>query len=181
MRIIAGKLKGRNIVIPKTDLRPTLERTKETLFNILQMYIEDSDVLDLFAGSGSLGLEAFSRGAKSVVFVDSDNESANCISKNCQKCGCDALIINRDFKQALNQLRGCAFDIVFIDPPYKSEYYIDSCRLLLEYKLLKKDCIVVLEHSTGDEMPDSIDILTKYRDKKMGKVTFSFFTIKGDK
>lgn len=120
MRIIAGKCKGRKLETPCTDMRPTLDRTKETLFNILQTEVPDAAVLDLFAGSGSLGLEAYSRGAKRIVFADIDRRATETIKRNCNKVGCDAPVLTAPFETAAAQL-GEKFDLVFIDPPLQAE------------------------------------------------------------
>jgi 16S rRNA (guanine966-N2)-methyltransferase len=181
MRIIAGKFKGRKLEVPKTDLRPTLDRTKETLFNILQFDIQDKNVLDLFAGSGCLGLEALSRGAKKAVFVDSDREAARVIKLNCEKCRCgdEAAVINMPFETALNSIKE-KFHIVFVDPPYKDDVYFSVLKKLNNSQLLAQDAIVVCEHSRDDTLPNNVNSLSKYRVKEMGKCAFSFYQNVGD-
>ena len=181
MRIIAGKYKGRKLEVPKTDLRPTLDRTKETLFNILHFCVADKVVLDLFAGSGCLGLEALSRGAKKTVFVDSDRESARVIKLNCEKCRCgnEASVVNMPIETALNSIKE-KFDIVFVVPPYKEGAYFSVLKKLSINNLLTEDAIVVCEHAREDSLPNNIDTLSKYRVKEMGKCGFSFYQNVGD-
>lgn len=180
MRIIAGKFKGRKLEIPKTTLRPTLDRTKETLFNILQTYVPNSYVLDLFAGSGNLGLEALSRGAEHCVFVEINKDAAKIIKANCEKCGVqNASVINMPYDVAITGLKQ-KFDIVFVDPPYSDGLYYDVLKRLDKSDILAKDALVVLEHDTEIELPDSVGCLSKYRQKIMGKCSFSFYQLVGD-
>ena len=181
MRIIAGKFKGRNLDVPKTDLRPTLDRTKETLFNILQFDIPEKNVLDLFAGSGNLGIEALSRGANKVVFVDINKEATKIIKQNCVKCGCinDVAIVNMPFDSAISGIKE-KFDIVFADPPYQSDMYFNILKRLDRSDVLNVDAIVVCEHSREEYLPDKVGNLSKYRVKNMGKCGFSFYQYLGD-
>lgn len=181
MRVIAGKYKGRKLEIPKTTLRPTLDRTKETLFNILQTYLPNARVLDLFAGSGNLGIEALSRGAEYCVFVDINKESAKVIKSNCEKCGCSVLskVINLPYDIAIGGLKQ-KFDIIFADPPYHDGFYYDILKRLDKSDVLAKDAIIVLEHDTENYLPDTVGNISKYREKVMGKCTFSFYQVVGD-
>lgn len=180
MRVIAGKFKGRKLDIPKTTLRPTLDRTKETLFNILQTYVPNAKVLDLFAGSGGLGLEAISRGAEFCVFVDINKDASKIIKANCEKCGVqNASVVNLPYDVAITGLKQ-KFDLVFADPPYADGFYYDILKRLEKSDLLAKDAIVVLEHDTETELPDSVGNLSKYRQKIMGKCSFSFYQVVGD-
>ena len=180
MRVIAGKFKGRRLEIPKTTLRPTLDRTKETLFNILQAYVPNANVLDLFAGSGGLGLEALSRGADNCVFVDINKEAVKVIKFNCEKCKVqNASVINLPYDVAISGLKQ-KFDIVFADPPYSDGLYYDILKRLDKSEVLAKDAVIVLEHDTENELPDSVGNLSKYRQKVMGKCSFSFYQLIGD-
>ena len=181
MRVIAGKFKGRKLEIPKTTLRPTLDRTKETLFNILQTYVTNARVLDLFSGSGSLGIEALSRGADYCVFVDINKDAAKAIKANCEKCGCLDLcnIINLPYDVAISGLKQ-KFDIVFCDPPYADGFYYDVLKRLHKSEVLAQDAIVVMEHDSENVLPDSVGNLSMYRQKVMGKCSFSFYQLVGD-
>ncbi len=177
MRIITGKNRGRNLIAPKNEARPTLDRTKETLFDILQFNIEGKSVLDLFAGSGALGLEADSRGAKDVTFVDNDYNSIIAITKNCETTKCNGEIIKKDFARALQEMYGKKFDIIFLDPPYDADYCVTAMQLINQFKLLTVDGIVACEHSVTKVLPDVVFPLNKYKTRKIGKVCFSFYKI----
>lgn len=181
MRIIAGKNRGRTLIAPKNDARPTLDRTKETLFNILQFDLDSARVLDLFAGSGALGLEAYSRGAEEITFVDVDGASIKAIQANCAAHGCNGEILKLDFVRACEQLSKRKFDVVFIDPPYDSEFYVIALQKLLQHGLLDKDAIVACEHSIELTLPDRLDELVKNekRSRKVGKVYFTFYDFIG--
>ncbi len=181
MRVIAGKFKGRKLDVPKTTLRPTLDRTKETLFNILQADIPEAHILDIFSGSGSLGLEALSRGAASCVFVDVNKDAVKTIKANCEKCGClsQSTVLNLSYDSAIGSLKQ-KFDVVFADPPYHDGLYYDVLKRLEKSDVLSKDAIIVFEHDTANQLPDSVGNLSKYRVKTMGKCSFSFYQVVGD-
>lgn len=144
MRIVAGKYKGRILFSPINSARPTLDKVKQAIFTKLQFDIEGKNVLDLFAGSGALGIEAISRGAKSVVFVDKDYKSIEIIKKNLKLINEQAKVLKCDFKTALCLFKQ-PFDIIFLDPPYASNFYSDALKIIKEKKLLSKDGIIVLE------------------------------------
>ena len=149
MRIIAGTARGRKIEAPEgKNTRPTLDRVRENLFNILQMNIRGSRVLDLFAGSGALSIEALSRGAESATLVDSDRNANRIQKKNLEALGFSeqAEVLLRDWKQAAAQLtaEGRRFDIIFLDPPYRMTDLHDVFKALEE--LTADDGIIVLEH-----------------------------------
>ena len=123
MRIIAGSCKGRPILAPKgMDTRPTLDRVKESLFGIIQFQLYGKTVLDLFAGSGNLGLEALSRGASFAAFNDMSRDAVKVIRANIEKLGFEqkSVVMNVDFAQAIRSLSARRFDIVFLDPPYRA-------------------------------------------------------------
>ena len=149
MRIIAGTARGRRIEAPEgKNTRPTLDRVRENLFNILQMNIRDSRVLDLFAGSGALSIEALSRGAERATLVDSDRNASRIQKKNLEALGfagrADVMLC--DWKQAAAELirGGRQYDIVFLDPPYRMTDLREVFSTL--EKLLSEDGLVVLEH-----------------------------------
>ncbi len=151
MRVIAGKYKATKLVSPRGEVRPTTDLVKGSLFSMLQSKgsIADADCLDLFCGSGSLGIEALSRGARSCVFVDADTRNA---SVNLDKLGISARTVRADFRKALRLLRGQTFDLVFCDPPYKTDYAEQALRLLVKYGMLGSDGIAVVEHAVGTEI-----------------------------
>ena len=149
MRIIAGTARGRKIEAPEgKNTRPTLDRVRENLFNILQMNIRGSRVLDLFAGSGALSIEALSRGAESATLVDSDRNANRIQKKNLETLGFSgqAEVMLRDWKQAAAQLtaEGRRYDLVFLDPPYRMTDLHDVFEAL--EGLVADDGLVILEH-----------------------------------
>lgn len=169
MNIIAGERKGTAIVAPPgMDTRPTQSKIKGSLFNMIMGYVENSRVLDLFAGSGSLALEALSRGAAEAVCVDSGREAVAAIKKNIAKLRYEnrCQVISSDYRQALAQLglQKQAFDLVFMDPPYRILVLPECCTLMAEHGLLAEGAMVVLEHSTGSlKMDDARFLLYKQR------------------
>ncbi len=180
MRVVAGRYRGKNIQAPKgTAVRPTTTRLKETLFNILQGYVAEARVLDLFAGSGALGIECISRGASYVAFVDKSKDSASVLRDNLKGIDADYDIFNVDFMTALcgAEARGAKFDLIFIDPPYASglgEIAIDE---IIRRRLLNDQGIIVFEH--GDDKTYSVgDQSFKQRTKKMGTVVAEFISRK---
>ena len=149
MRVIAGKFKGRNLFSPKDQaVRPTTDRIKENLFNLIQMRIPGSSFLDLFGGSGAISIEALSRGAGSAVIVDCDPESVKLIKRNFSALGIgkEGTILETDYKRAAEKLFGRAFDIIFLDPPYRADFYEDILLSIRSNCLLKEGGIVVFEN-----------------------------------
>lgn len=150
MRVIAGYAKGREIAAPKgLDTRPTLAKVKEAMFGMIQFDVEGAIVLDLFAGSGGLGIEALSRGAKKAVFCDADRKAVSVIRDNLKKLGMtqDAEVIQGDALKILPTLSGRSFDIVLLDPPYKTDLESNAIQLLDGLGLLSDNAIVLCEHS----------------------------------
>lgn len=156
VRIIAGTARGRTIETPQgPDTRPTLDRVREALFGMLQFEIAGSTVLDLFAGSGAMGLEAASRGAKRVVCNDVSPVCVKVITENCERLGFGGTVrvMQADYAAALDRLRteGDFFDIVFLDAPYQTAFAIDACQRLFGYGMIADNGIVAVEHRTGTQ------------------------------
>ncbi len=159
MRVISGISKGFRLYSPVgTDIRPTSDMNKETIFNILAPYVQGSVVLDLFAGSGGLGIEALSRGADFVAFVDSAKKSIEIIEKNLDhtnfKDKNKAKVYFSDYKNALMTLANenkYKFDLIFLDPPYQKNLIQTALDLVLKYELLAEDGLVVVEQSSKEE------------------------------
>lgn len=152
MRIIAGERRGAQLFAPRgMDTRPTQAKVKESLFSIIQAYVPEASVLDLFAGSGSLALEALSRGADTAVLVDMDREALECIKRNIAKLRFEAraAAYRCDWRQAVAKLCGKTFDLVFLDPPYRLMELEACCHALADGGLLSRDAMMVLEHKTG--------------------------------
>ncbi len=148
MRIISGSKKGKKLkTLEGLKTRPTAERIKQGIFNILQFEISDRYVLDLFAGSGQMGLECISRGAKGAVFVEKDSEAIKIVSDNIKGCNFEdfSVIIKKEATDFLKSYTGKPFSLVFLDPPYASDLGDMALCLLSERKVLTDDCIIIYE------------------------------------
>lgn len=181
MRIISGTCRGRKLAsLEGRDIRPTSDRIKESVFNILGQRIKNALVLDLFAGTGALGLEALSRGAARAVFVDKSAASCRIIQQNIDHCRFfqQSCVIRQDifFGQLPASVTSCSFDLVFMDPPYHKNHV----KTLLEKhrisSLLSDDGIVVAEHGAKETLPDTLNGLDIFRQKKYSRTTVSFLT-----
>ena len=170
MKVISGKYKGRNLEgFNLVGTRPTMDRVKESLFGMIQNYVKDSIVLDLFAGSGSLGIEALSEGASFVYFVDSNKKAIFTIEKNIDLVNdTNNLIILGDYKKVLKELSDKKFSLIFLDPPYNTNYIEESIKLIDEYNLIDEG-IIVCETDNIDKVvyPNSFSCVKnkKYGDK----------------
>lgn len=174
MRVITGKYKGRTLVAPENVARPTLDRMKETLFNILNTKLQGACVLDLFAGSGQLAIECLSRGARRAILCDNSREALAAIKANFAKIGEKPEIEFCDFRQCLARVDE-KFDVIFVDPPYKSDFYGVVLSEIDSRQLLSDDGWVVCEHSATDDMPQTVGGLTMFDCRKIGTVKFSFY------
>lgn len=167
MRIISGKYKGRNIKGYDIDgTRPTMDRVKESLFGIIQNYIPNSVCLDLFAGSGSLGIEAISNGAKVCYFNDSNKEMIKILNENLK--GIDnSIVFNKEYDKFLNEIDE-KFDVIFLDPPYKMNLISSSIDIIIKRNLLKEDGIIICEYET-EEIECNLKLIKekKYGSKKI--------------
>ena len=171
MKIISGKYKGRNIEGHNLDgTRPTMERVKESLFAIIQNYLDGGVVLDLFSGSGNLGIEALSEGAAFAYLVDYNKKASDTIKRNLNTIGIkDAEVINLDYKKALNYLKDKKIDLIFLDPPYKTDFIEQSIKLIDEYNILSDEGLIICENDSLDKIvyPDNYEVVKdrKYGDK----------------
>ena len=182
-RVVAGKCGGMPLAAPKGEkTRPTTDKVKEALFSILQIRLPDADFLDLFAGSGQMGIEAVSRGAARAVLVDENNASASVISANIAKTRLELQIrlIKRDVFRSLLELGKAedTFDIIFMDPPYASAvtYLQKAAGLICSYHLLKPGGLFIVEHSASDLPDENVTNLTLYRRCKYGATMLTFYT-----
>jgi 16S rRNA (guanine(966)-N(2))-methyltransferase RsmD len=177
VRVIAGRFKGRRLKAPSWEgLRPTSDKLRETLFNILARRIEGARVVDGYAGTGAIGIEALSRGAAHVTFIESNRRASALIEENLKACGIDGgyTIQCADVVAALDAPpAGAAFDLILLDPPYDTE----NVRAALEAaaRHLAGDGLIVLEHASRRE-PDEPAAVQRVRDVKSGDSTLSFFT-----
>jgi 16S rRNA (guanine966-N2)-methyltransferase len=173
LRIIGGEWRGRKIEFPPVAaIRPTPDRVRETLFNWLQLVTPGSRCLDLFAGSGALGLEALSRGAAEVVFVESDVQAAGQLSDNLRVLACDRGTVVRT--SARQYLEGAVepFDVIFLDPPYAERLLAATCRRIEERGWLKPDGLVYLEDAAAAGAPELPPPWTLHRSKRAGEVGY---------
>jgi 16S rRNA (guanine(966)-N(2))-methyltransferase RsmD len=170
MRVITGIARGRRLeTLPGDATRPTGEKVKEGIFSSIQFFIEGADVLDLFAGSGQLGIEALSRGAKSCVFVDSAKVAQKCIAENIKNCGFED-VSKLKTGDALMYLSSAfeRFDIAFLDPPYAAGLYDEVFSVIKERSLLKEDGLIVAECDTSHSL--NFAGFSVIKDKTYGKV-----------
>ena len=174
MRVITGKYKGRSLIAPENVARPTLDRMKETLFNILAPKLNGARVLDLFAGSGQIAIECLSRGASRAIMCDNSRDALRAIKANFAKIGETPEIEFCDFRECLARIDE-KLDVIFVDPPYKSDFYATVLAEVDRRELLSDDGWVVCEHSATDELPQTVGKLTLFDCRKMGTVKFSFY------
>ena len=181
MRVISGKYKGKKLIGFDIDgTRPTMDRVKESLFAMIQNKIKNSIVLDLFAGSGSIGIEALSNGAKECYFIDNNIELINIIKKNTNGIKDEVKIINGDYRNALELLRDSSikFDIIFLDPPYKLNLINDSINRILKYNLLNENGIIVCEYEKEKVFNDNLNLI---KEKSYGSKNISIYSVKNVK
>lgn len=181
MRIIGGKLRGRRLAtIPGKSIRPTADRVKEALFNILADRLPGSAVLDLFAGTGALALEALSRGAQSALFVDNRQKALDVLRLNIQSLGLadHTRVVRWDIARNLNCLRGMIprFDLVFIDPPYHTGLIRPSLVNLCSSRAMADGAVIVVEHGYQDPVPEDLPALTIMDRRRYAKTLVSFLS-----
>ena len=177
MRVIAGTCKGRRLDPPTWEgLRPTSDKLRETLFNVLAPRMAGARVLDGYAGTGAVGIEALSRGAAQVTFVDKDARACALIRRNLERCGIAEgyAIIQATVLQAIERLRGePAFDVILFDPPYATDIQ-DALQHVGE--VVKPDGVVVLEHARKSEAPVAPGRLVRTREVRSGDSALTFYT-----
>ena len=181
MRIITGRARGTKLVtLEGNNTRPTSERVKEAVFSMIQFDIEGRRVLDLFAGSGQMGLEALSRGALKATFVDNSKEAVNVIRQNVTKTHFEgeSEIILSDAEGYLRRIKGKEkFDLVFIDPPYAAGVQGKMLELLLAHELLKPTSIIVCESGEEDIFKASPELAERFEIIKKARYSISYVTI----
>lgn len=179
MRVITGSARGRRLKTPTGyDVRPTTDNVKEAVFNILRDEVEGRRVLDLFAGTGQLGIEALSRGAREAVFVDSSAESLKTVKANLELCGFSARCIRAD---AVAFLQSCGkFDVIFIDPPYDSNIYEPVLNTINSIDILSENGIIIVESGREKELPDMVLPYKSLREYNYGRVKIRTFTRETD-
>lgn len=181
MRVIAGQYRSRKLIAPPdSGTRPTSDKLRETLFNVVAAGVPDSVWLDLYAGSGAVGIEALSRGARMVYFVESSSRAANAIRKNLKELGIDEgfELQQRDVTQSLRALDAAAVvcDFCFLDPPYDDENaYEQSLGFLSQSRLMSTGSIAIAEHSKHSDLLNRYGALERYRRLQQGDAVLSFY------
>lgn len=185
MRVISGSVGGLKLSAPKgMTTRPTTDRVKEALFSILEHagFLEGSKVLDLFAGSGALGIEAISRGAASCIFVENNRSALQTIRVNLSRTGLEdkANIISMDVLKAIEKIaqKENRFKLALLDPPYDSGVQVNTIKYLATY-LMEPDGMIVLEVSSRSVVPQSIAGYTRINRRVYGDTALEFFTLEG--
>lgn len=177
MRVISGKARGIALKTPDGMLtRPTTDRVKEALFSILQFELPGARVLDLFGGTGQLGIEALSRGADSAVFVDAREDACRLIRENLKRTRLEnqAQVLRRDYLDYLNTCRD-SFRIILLDPPYAEVFLETAINRIVEIDILQRDGIIVAERPLGKELPPEIPGFTRSKDYKYGKILLTLY------
>lgn len=177
MRVIAGKARGTKLIGPQgLETRPTSDRIKETLFNIIGPNLYDLSFLDIFSGSGAIGIEALSRGAKEATFIDGSKAACQVIRQNLEKTRFQeqSVILNLPTDQALHKLKAQnkEYDFIFMDPPYNKDLINDTLSLVIENKLLRPQAYIIVERPTSYKLK-TYEELTLWREKKYSVTTMS--------
>lgn len=189
MRIIGGTAKGRKLFAPplhEQSIRPTSDRAREALFNILGKRVEHATVLDLFAGTGALGLEAFSRNARFVVFIDNNRLALQLIKKNVLLClngysgDCGMRVISHDLTKSLPLIKlpeetHSGFDFIFADPPYAQNISVSVLEFVNNSSLLTQDGLLIVEERYNIDLPSSLSTLERIDRRVYGETAFSFY------
>lgn len=174
MRVITGSARGRRLKEPEgRDIRPTTDQVKEAIFNIVQFDVEGRRVLDLFGGTGQLGIEAASRGASEVVILDSDSRAVRLIRENVALCGLDIKVIHAEAISYLS--RGGRFDLLLVDPPYDSSLAEEAIKAMKEFDILSEGGIMICETRRETQLPEPGAPYAKGREYRYGKVKLTVY------
>ena len=177
MRVISGKARGVNLKTPEGVLtRPTIDRVKEALFSIINFDIPGAEVLDLFGGTGQLGIEALSRGAKSAVFVDQSEQACKLIRENLKRTKLESQgkVIRGDYMDYLSRCRE-NYDIILLDPPYAEVFLENALKRITEIDILRSGGIIVAERPLEKELPWEFEGYTRSKDYKYGKILLTIY------
>ena len=184
MRIISGTARGTKLfTLDGENTRPTLDRVKEPLFNIINFELEDAVVLDLFAGSGALGLEALSRGAQKAIFCEKNYDSVKVIKQNIEKTKftSKSVLIKGDFTVGLKHIQetDTKIDIIFLDPPYKTDYVFKSLEIIKKYEILNEGGTIIVETDEIERINKELKTLEieAYDTRKYGRVYLIFIRL----
>ncbi len=183
MRVVSGEFKGRPLKsVPGNTTRPTTDKVKESIFNMIGPYFSGGTVLDLFAGSGGLGIEAISRGMNKAIFVDREYKAIQTVRLNLEACKVSEdhyEVYKNDSERALKALvkRELVFDLIMLDPPYKKQKLIDLLTFIEKYNLLTESGYIVCEHGSDIELPEEVGALRQTRKETYGMIGISIYQI----
>ncbi|WP_425448943.1 16S rRNA (guanine(966)-N(2))-methyltransferase RsmD [Dethiothermospora halolimnae] len=185
MRVITGIAKGHRLKAPKgLKTRPTTDRVKESIFNILGSISPDALILDLFSGSGNVGIEFLSRGGKECYFIDSGLQSIKTINENLKntRLNTKGQVYKNNVNRAIGALgnNNKRFDYIFMDPPYEKDLVIPTLEKIYKQEILKKSGIIIIEHETKKILPDSLYNLIKFDMRNYGGTSVTFYSIEED-
>lgn len=182
MRVIAGQARGRRLKSPHgMQVRPTIDRVKEALFNIIGPAIVDKKFLDLYAGTGNIGIEALSRGAARSIFAEKEPRNVKLIRENLALCGltADGQVYQCTVQEAISRLgaSGERFDYIFLDPPYNRQLIEPTLTAVMQYHIIGENGLVIAEHGRREEICQAVEGLACFRQSNYGDTTLSFFTV----
>lgn len=181
MRVISGKARGTKLfTLEGNQTRPTLDRVKESVFNIIQNEIKGAVMLDLFSGSGAVSIEAASRGAEKVIACDKSKEAIKIINKNLIKTHLEEIVdvYNLDYIDCLNKIKNNKFDLIYLDPPYKTNYAVNAIKHIIELNLYNNETIIILETDDQNVINSIEEMNVQIIDKrKYGRAIITFFKI----
>jgi 16S rRNA (guanine966-N2)-methyltransferase len=176
LRIIEGSEKGKLVKAPPArDVRPTSNKTRQALFNVLRSKIQSSRFLDVCAGSGVIGLEAMSRGAAELTIIEENRQALSILNENIDRLGYKVKVIRGDCLKTLLRLSSRSFDLIFADPPYKSELGEAIAQVVASAELLADDGWLVIEHYRKNQLPERLPGLILFDDRHYGQTTLSFY------
>lgn len=183
MRVISGKYKGRRLVTPKDmSVRPTSDRVKESVFSIINDRVRKSNFFDLCSGTGNIGIEALSRGADKVTFLDHNRRCHRLIEMNLTKCGIEKKspqmkLIHSGIAQGIGILKKSfeLYDLIYFDPPYDAGLYTKGLSFISDARLLEPTGLIIVEHDKSTDLPNNIGILIRDRQKQYGNTHVTFF------
>lgn len=177
MRVITGTARGKKLKeLSGSEVRPTTDRVKESLFNIIQFDVPGRNILDLFAGTGQLGIECLSRQAESAMFVDSRKESVALIRENLALCNLEATVLHRDSLSFLKTCEPNSFDVILLDPPYETDLLEKSISAIMGFDILRKSGIIVCESPLDWTPPELQEPYAQVKEYRYGKIKLSTFT-----
>ena len=181
MRVVSGVCKGRPLkAVPGNTTRPTTDKVKEALFNMIGPYFDGGVGLDLFAGSGGLGIEGLSRGLDKVIFVDRESKAIHVIQENLKACKFEenAEVYRNDADRAVKALikREIRFDYIFLDPPYKKQQLVSLMEKMDQQDLVKTDGMIVCEHSFDVDLPETVGRFKQIKHEKYGIIAVTIYS-----